>query len=291
MEVVEKDLINFQQSIRDHSAYDFSDYSLTSLKRRLTKILLEYDMEMQELILKMEADERFLEQTVRKLTVHTTELFRDPPVWLKIRDDLAPSWHDKAAVNIWHPGCSTGQEVYSMLMLLDQMGLLHKARVFGSDLNPDVLEKARKGKYRYHFNQSYLENFNRVMLNGVEEASGEAAGEASRERSGKPHIDWKKYFSVDETRDAIQMHEHLRSLPLFQQQDLVKDSNPFDVSYDLIVCRNVIIYFNLKLQTHVFRLFYENLNPGGALLLGVHESIIGSYDRKYRRNDPFYFKV
>jgi chemotaxis protein methyltransferase CheR len=279
MEVVEKDLINFQQCIRDHSGYDFSDYSLTSLRRRLTKILLEYDMSMQELIQRMETEKRFLEQTVRKLTVHTTELFRDPQVWKKIRDDLAPTWQDKALVNIWHPGCSTGQEVYSMLMLLDQLNLLHKTRVYGSDLNPDVLEKARRGRYRYQFNQSYLENFDKVMLNG----SGEA--------SDKPDKHWRKYFSVDESRDALQMHEKLCALPLFQQQDLVKDPNPFNVKYDLIVCRNVIIYFNLKLQTHVFRLFYENLQPGGALLLGVHESIMGSYDRKFRKNDPFYYKV
>jgi chemotaxis protein methyltransferase CheR len=278
MEVVEGDITRFQETIRNHSGYDFTDYSSTSLRRRLTKILLEYDVDMEGLRSRMESDGDFLEKTVRKLTVHTTELFRDPNTWKKIRDELLPTWKEKESIHIWHPGCSTGQEVYSMMILLDDLGMLEKAHIYGSDLNPDVIEVARQGRYKYHFNQSYLENFDKVLLNG----SGESA------RIIKKH--WKKYFSVDESRDAIQMNKSLCSKPVYKKLDLVQDPNLFLVKFDLIVCRNVIIYFNYKLQNRVFELFHDNLTDKGVLILGVHESIMGPYSRRFKKEDPFYFR-
>lgn len=278
MEVVEKDIRHFQETIRDHSDYDFTDYSLTSLRRRLTKIVLEYDMDMDELTRGLRADSDFLERIVRKLTVHTTELFRDPDIWKKIKTVLLPSFREKSSIHIWHPGCSTGQEVFSMLMLLDDMELLEKSHIYGSDINPDVIETAREGRYKYHFNQSYLENFDRVLLNG----SGNASW------NHRKH--WKKYFSIDETHDAIQMKDYLRNKPVYKKHDLVKDPNLFRVKFDLIVCRNVIIYFNYELQNRVFDLFLENLNTNGTLLLGVHESILGPYAKRFIKSDPFYHK-
>ena len=278
MEVVEKDIRSFQETVREHSDYDFTEYSLTSLRRRLTKILMELDMEMEELTRGLKADGDFLESIVRKLTVHTTELFRDPEIWKKIKNELLPSFSDKPAINIWHPGCSTGQEVYSMMMVLEQLGLLEKTRIYGSDINPDVIETAREGKYKYHFNQSYLENFDRVLLNG----SGTSSWNNKKQ--------WKKYFSIDEIRDVILMKEYLRTKPVYKKLDLVKDPNLFLVTFDLIVCRNVIIYFNSELQNRVFDLFHKNLNDGGTLLLGVHESILGPFSRRFVKKDPFYQK-
>ena len=197
MEVVEKDIRSFQETLRSHSDYDFTEYSLTSLRRRLTKILLEYDMDMDQLTRRMESEREFLEKTIKKLTVHTTELFRDPNVWKKLRSELFPSWEDKSSIRIWHPGCSTGQEVYSMMMVLEDLGMLEKTHIYGSDLNPDVIETARKGAYKYHFNQSYLENFDKVLLNG----SGETSWNMKKQ--------WKRYFNIDESRDVIQMKEFL----------------------------------------------------------------------------------
>jgi chemotaxis protein methyltransferase CheR len=279
MQVVGKDIQLFQETIRNHSEYDFSQYSHTSLRRRLTRILLELDLEMEALSVQMKQDPFFLESIVKKLTVHTTELFRDPEIWKKIRRDLLPSFADQATIRIWHPGCSTGQEVYSMMMLLDSVDLLEKTEIFGSDLNPDVLQKARDGSYKYLFNQSYLENFDRVMLNG--------AGDFSLNQKKQ----WKKYFHIDETRDIIQMSDMLLQKPVYKKLDLVKDPNLFLVKFDLIVCRNVIIYFNNELQNRVFDLFHKNLNEQGTLILGVHESIMGACSKKFIRKDPFYFKA
>lgn len=279
MEVVGKDIRNFQLTVKEHSSYDFSDYSHTSLRRRLTRILLELEMDMEQLTRTMASDKDFLQKIMRKITVHTTEMFRDPDVWKQIKNDLLPAISSQPKIRIWHPGCSTGQEVYSMLMVLDELGLMEKSEIYASDLHKEVLETAQRGVYRYRFNQSYLENFDRVMLNG----------EGSHIKNPKKH--WKKYFHIDETRDTIQMTEYLRQKPVYKKQDLVRDPNLFLVNFDLIVCRNVIIYFNTDLQNRVFELFHQSLKQNGALLLGVHESILGVYSKRFIRKDPFYFKA
>ncbi len=279
MEVVGKDIQMFQKAVRDYSDFDLSDYSRTSLQRRLNRILLEVDMDVEHLIERMRTDRNFLDRIMRKITVHTTELFRDPVIWKKIKKDLLPLYRHQDTIRIWHPGCSTGQEVYSMMILLDGMDLLEKTEIYGSDLHEEIIETARQGRYKYRFNQGYLENFDRVMLNG----------EGSLSPSQKKH--WKKYFHIDETRDIIQMKDFLRNKPVYKKLDLVKDTNLFLVHFDLIVCRNVIIYFNTDLQHRVFDLFYKNLNEHGSLLLGVHESIMGSWSRKFVKKDPFYFKA
>jgi chemotaxis protein methyltransferase CheR len=269
MEVDNKDIRIFQDTIREHSDYDFSEYSVTSLRRRLTRILLEHDLNMEQLIRGLKNDLSFLERIVKKLTVHTTELFRDPELWKRIHREILPFYGDRESLNIWHPGCSTGQEVYSMMMVLDDLGMLEKSQIFGSDLNPDVIERAREGKYKYHFNQSYLENFEKVL----------------------PGSHWSDYFSVDERRDVIQMKDFLREKPVYKKLDLVKDSNLFLVKFDLIVCRNVIIYFNYDLQNRVFDLFWENLNDKGTLFLGVHETILGPFSRRFLKKNTFYMKM
>ena len=279
MEVVGKDIKNFQLTVRDHSDFDFSDYSHTSLQRRLNRILLEMELDMDQLLLRMKNDREFTDLIMQKITVHTTELFRDPQIWTKIKDELLPSFSHQETIRIWHPGCSTGQELYSMMMVLDGLDLLEKTEIYGTDLHEEVLETARQGKYKYRFNQSYLENFDRVMLNG----------EGTFSWNHRKH--WKKYFHIDESRDTIQMKESLRQKPVYKKLDLVKDSNLFLVNFDLIVCRNVIIYFNAELQNRVFKLFHKNLNEHGCLLLGVHESIMGPYSKKFIRKDPFYYKA
>lgn len=278
-EVLGKDIRLFQQSISDHSSYDFSQYSHTSLRRRLTRILLEYETDMEGLTRRMKADPFFLEEIVNKLTVHTTELFRDPEIWKKIRYNLLPSMMDRPTLRIWHPGCSTGQEVYSMMMLLDTMEILEKTEIYGTDINPHVIERSKEGAYKYRFNQSYLENFNSVIFN--------EDGTLSRNDRKR----WKKYFHIDEASDVIRMTDFLRSKAVFRRMDLVMDTNPFLVKFDLVVCRNVIIYFNNELQNRVFDLFYQNMTDHGALILGVHETILGPFTKRFIKKDPFYLKA
>lgn len=278
MELQEKDIRQFQARLLEASTYDFTDYSLTSLRRRLTKILLELEMPMEELLEKVSHDPAFPEKLVRKITVHTTELFRDPMIWRALQHTFKVAWKDKEEISIWHPGCSTGQEVYSMMMVLDELGMLDRTRILATDLNPDVLDIAARGRYKYHFNQSYLENFDKVILQGDGKVSAAL----------KKH--WKSYFSVSERHDSIQMHERLCSKPVYKKFDLAQNSKRILANFDLIVCRNVIIYFNQHLQNRVFDLFYNNLSARGMLWLGVHESMLGPHAEKFRKQAPIYLK-
>ena len=278
MDIEDRDIKLFQETILESSTYDFSDYSVNSLKRRISKVLEEYKTDIPSLNKRLRSDADFLEDIVKNITVNTTELFRDPLVWKKLLYQVLPRYKHLDSINIWHSGCSTGQEVYSMMMLLDHMGMLDRSNIYASDINEDVLETAKKGVYRYRFNKNYIANYDEVF-SSAEEGEGEG---------GKP--DSKKYFKIDETRDLIIMQDALRKKPIYKKNDLVKGKNLLDVKFDIIICRNVIIYFNYELQNRILKLFHDNLRANGCLLLGVHESIIGPFSHTYIKDGQFYFR-
>ncbi|PID92414.1 MAG: hypothetical protein CSA96_03475 [Bacteroidetes bacterium] len=276
MKVKATEISLFQKTVREHTRYNFDDYSPTSLRRRLARIMMELNMDMVQMAKAMQSDPGFMQKIIGKMTVHTTELFRDPEIWKSIQEQLFPSFRKQDEIKIWHSGCSTGQEVYSMMMLLHSAGLWDKAQIYASDLSASALQKAKRGSYPYRFNQNYPENCDQVLF---------------REKAGREHKGaWRSYFDIDKARDRIQMKDFLRHKPRFRTLDLVRDQNLFGMEFDLIVCRNVIIYFNQLLQNRVFDLYHKNLKPKGALLLGVHESITGPFRDRYVNNAPFYIK-
>jgi chemotaxis protein methyltransferase CheR len=278
MDIENQDIQSFIETVKSLSEYDFTDYSDKSLRRRLSKILLDHSLTPESLVERLIADREFLERIVKDITVNTTELFRDPPVWHSLRFDILPGFQARSQIKIWHPGCSTGQEVFSMMILLNEMGLLQKSRIFATDINEDVLEVAREGIYKYRFNEAYLDNFDSVIR------------ENPRDSDIYFNVPYSRYFHIDKTRDKMRMNEELISKPVYKKQDLVRDPNPFDEEYDLIMCRNVIIYFNYELQNKVFKLFLDNLNQGGCLMLGVHESILGPFASRFEKKFQAYFK-
>ncbi len=278
MEIESRDIQIFINTVKSLSDYDFTDYSDKSLKRRLSKILLDYNMTPASLFEKIKEDNAFLEKIVKEITVNTTELFRDPVIWHSLRYDILPLYQSLPVINIWHPGCSTGQEVFSIMILLNEMGLLQKSRIFATDINKDVLEVARKGVYKYRFNLGYLDNFNEVIR------------ENPRDKDTYFDVPYSKYFRIDSTMDEIRMNKLLLEKPVFKKHDLVKDLNPFGQVYDLIVCRNVIIYFNYDLQNKVFKLFLDSMNQGGGLILGAHETILGPFATRFEKKFQAYFK-
>lgn len=275
-EIDENEIKEFVAKIKEISDYDFSEYSDKSLTRRLTKILFDNSLDFKTFLHKIEHDKTFLEKIVKDITVNTTELFRDPLIWNSIRYQILPLLSDKRTVNIWHAGCSTGQEVYSMLILLHELGLFNRSDLYATDINSDVLELAKAGVYKYNFNLNYLDNFDKVIR---------------QNRSGENiDVEYSKYFLIDKTRDFIKMHSFLTDKPVYKKMDLVRDHNPFPVKYDLIICRNVIIYFNYELQNKVLKLFCDNLCPGGCLILGVHETILGPISVYFEKKYQGYFK-
>lgn len=272
------DLSRFVTALRTYTTYDLSDYSDRSLLRRLYKVLDDERISLDELIGNIAKDASYGDHVVEAITVNTSELFRDPSVWLLLRSRIYPRFKTQNYLNIWHAGCSMGQEVYSNLMLLNELGLYEKARVYASDINQKILTAAQLGEYRYRFNLSYLDNFDLVVntnpLNYEE----------------KLNVSYSKYFDIDEAKDLIRMHDFLRKKPTFRANDLVKGVNPFFVRYDVIFCRNVLIYFNAALQNKLFEVFYRNLYPGGILVLGAHESILGSWADRFERISQVYMR-
>jgi len=278
MVISDQDLQYFVTTLKNSSKYDFSEYSDKSLKRRLQKVLTDFNLDITGLIAAIKNKPEFTEKIVREITVNTTELFRDPQVWHTLRSRILPRFKNNKNINIWHAGCSTGQEVYSMMILLNEMEMLDKAKIFASDLNTDVLEAAKKGEYKYRFNIGYLDNFDKVIKQNplnYEEFND---------------VPYEKYFDIDKSRDTITMKKHLTEKPIFRKHDLVKDGNLFFAKFDLILCRNVIIYFNYSLQNKVFELFHENLYNKGILLLGMHETILGPWANKFEKMGQAYIK-
>ncbi len=278
MNITDQDIADFNSILKAVSPYDFSGYSEKSLKRRIAKVILDNKMDIAGLLGEMKRSKDFIEKIVKDITVNTTELFRDPVIWHALRYKVLPRYQNSAVINIWHAGCSTGQEVYSMQILLNEMGLLEKARITATDINSDVLTQAAKGLYKYRFNISYLDNFDKVI----------------RENPNIPDhfemVPYEKYFEVDKTRDFIRMKPFLVDKPVFKKHDLVKEDNIFLTKFDIIMCRNVIIYFNYDLQNKVFSLFHKNMYDSGSLILGMHESILGPHTTNFEKKDMVYYR-
>ena len=278
MEPTDQDIEQFIASVNKFSHYDFRDYSNKSLQRRLAKILSDYDLDITRLIERMQRESSFLEQVVKEITVSTTELFRDPEVWQALRWRILPRLKDRDPVKVWSVGCSTGLEVYSFMIIALETGIGDRVELIGTDLNTQTLQQAKQGIYSYRFNQNYLRNFDKVM----------------RENPVNPeqsfHVPYTKYFHIDPVKDTLRAREFLTRRVTFRKYDLVTCIAPAPLTFDLILCRNVIIYFNYNLQNKVFSLFYDRLQEGGYLLLGQHESILETGQIKFIREGFFYRK-
>ena len=276
--ITNDDVQLFINSIKAESEYDFTDYSDKSLKRRIEKILSDNKINIDELIRQIKRDNEFIEKIIKEITVNTTELFRDVSTWQALKHRILPKMKDKEIINIWHSGCSTGQEVYSMLIILAELNLLEKARIYATDINVDAIETAKKGVYKYRFNLAYLDSFDKVMK------------ENPYNYDEYNDIPYAKFFEIDKSQDSIRMKQFLREKPVFKKHDLVRNENIFYTKFDIILCRNVMIYFNNKLQNKVFDLFHKNLNDNGTLVLGIHESILGPMASKFEKKGTNYIK-
>ncbi len=278
MPVSQEDIALVINAIRNNSDYDFSNYSNKSFTRRIEKALIDFRLDIDKLLVKIKQDNDFVEQLVKNITVNTTELFRDPKVWQALRYRVLSKFTSYRKINIWHAGASTGQEVYSLLILLHEMNLFEKANVFATDINTDVIERAKAGEYSFRFNLEYFENFDKVIK------------ENPFNYDEFNEIPYEKYFEIDQVKDIIKAKEFLRKKPVWFKHDLVKEGNIFNTKFDIILCRNVLIYFNTELQDKVITTFSKSLFRKGVLMIGAHESIIGPVANNFIKSGFFYIK-
>ncbi|SCC16503.1 MCP methyltransferase, CheR-type [Chitinophaga costaii] len=228
--------------------YDFTDYSLASMQRRINRLFsMDRFPSFAEFRYRVRNDPAYIQHFVEEITVNVTEMFRDPSFYLALRKQVLPMLATYPFIRIWHAGCSTGEEVYSMAILLQEANLLHKSVIYATDINTAVLEKARKGIFPIANMQQYSQNYI---------------------ASGGQH-DFSAYYSAK--YDYAKFNESLCRKVIFAPHNLVTDGS-FN-EFQLIICRNVLIYFNKDLQDKVLKLFSESLEQLGYLGLGSKETL------------------
>ncbi|GAA4467131.1 protein-glutamate O-methyltransferase CheR [Nibrella saemangeumensis] len=245
----------------DIHGYDFTHYARASLRRRITRLwTMDRFPSFAELRYRVRSDPDYLKRFVEGITVNVTEMFRDPLFYKTLRTEVIKTLAAKPFIRIWHAGCATGEEVYSMAILLKEAQLLPKSLLYATDLNADVLETARRGIYPLQPMKQYSENY---LLSG---------GTA----------DFSSYYTAQ--YGHVKFSDELAGRMVFATHNLVSDQS-FN-EFDLIVCRNVLIYFDKVLQERVLKLFDESLGPLSYLALGSKETLLFSgIESKYKQLD------
>lgn len=234
--------------IRRRYGYDFRHYSQASLTRRLGQLRDQAGMKRYtEMLDRAYHDEDFFELMLKQMSITVTAMFRDPEFYRAVREKIIPVLKTYPFVKIWHAGCATGEEVYSMALLLHEENFLDRARIYATDFNKHALDRAQKGVYALKDMPVY-------------EANYRAAG-------GKGNF--SDYYSA--AYDHVKMKDFLGEHITFSYHNLVTDGVFGEMN--IICCRNVLIYFDRILQDRVLGLFADSLRHGGFLCLGSKETL------------------
>lgn len=247
------DTIDFEIKLLLETIYfkyrsDFRNYSMASVRRRVGLALAHFGLEtVSQLQDKLLAESSFYDALLQYLTVPTSEMFRDPEYFSVLRREVMPLLATYPSVKIWIAGCSTGEELYSMAILLQEEGLLARSILYATDINPKSLAAAEAGVFSLEQVRKFTGNY--------QKSGGRAA--------------FSDYYKVEGDRAIFQ--PTLRAGVVFADHSLATDSTFAEVQ--LVSCRNVLIYFNRELQDRAFTLFRDSLAHRGFLALGSKESI------------------
>ncbi len=245
----QKEIQTFLDVVHQKWGYDFSDYAEASLNRRINYCLgIAGNVQLPEFTKRVAQDERVFNWFLEHFTVNVTEMFRDPLFYKLLRDEILPFLATYPRISIWHAGCSTGEEVYSLAILLQEAKLLHRCQIYASDLNPANLEKAQRGIVPISAIRDYTQNYR--LAGGTE--------------------DFSRYYTAQYEYALIKrsLYEAVHFFP----HNLAADGTFHE--FQLVLCRNVLIYFKRPLQERALTLFTESLAGGGFLALGTKESIV-----------------
>lgn len=251
MDINEQELEDLLRVVNKLHGYDFTNYARASIYRRVLRFMNDVGLKnSDELKARIANDKSVFDFFLQRITVNVTEMFRDPEFYKVIRQKVLPVLASYPRIKIWHAGCSSGEEVYSMAILLHEAGLLQRSKIYATDINPINIEKAKKGILPLDVMKEYVSNYLH------------AAGES----------DFASYYTAMYDHAIIQ--KDLRENIVFSLHNLVTDQ-VFN-EFQLILCRNVMIYFNHELQNKVIRLFHSSLSSFGFLALGIKESLLFS---------------
>lgn len=241
--------------------FDFRHYLRSSLRRRiLNHMHTEGLPNITALLEKVFHEPGYIRLLLNDFSINVTEMYRDPNFFKAFRQNVVPMLREYPDIRIWHAGCSTGEEVYSMAILLQEEGLLGKTKLYATDMNEEVIQQAKSGRFQLKRMQAFTRNYQ--LAGGMKEFSS--------------------YYSTDQQYATF--HPAISENIVFAEHNLATDStfNEFHV----IVCRNVLIYFDEVLQHRVYNLFYDSLSERGVLALGSKESIISPFKKQYEELVP-----
>lgn len=228
--------------------YDFREYSKAHIKRRiLHRLNISQIQSISELQGKILRERNFFLEFIEDLSINVTEMYRDPEFYKSFRETVIPKLQTYAFFKVWNAGCATGEEVYSLAIMLHEEGLLDRCQIYATDFNRRVLETAKEGIYQEadmkQFELNYIQSGGKGSLSDY----------------------YKSMYG------SVKFNKELSNRIVFADHNLVTDSAFAEVN--LIFCRNVLIYFEKALQNKVLHLFHESLSAGGVLCLGSKESL------------------
>lgn len=247
-EITDEELRSFTMVVNKRYGIDFTNYETKSLKRGVSRVIAKHNIgSLIDLWSKVLKDKNYFLVIMDDLTVNLTELFRNPEIWMKLRDEYLNKFMHQKALKVWHAGCSTGEEVYSMALVLLETNMLSKSEIIATDLSTRVLEKAMAGEYSLVLEKKYLKTLEEYRNNASLEDIFDICDE---KMTVKPSF--KKYMT-------------------FEQHNLVNDRYPAE--NDIIFCRNVMIYFDLNLKKRVLKKLHDSLSDEGYLIIGYYDML------------------
>lgn len=228
--------------------YDFRNYSKAHIKRRiLNRFNLSGMKSITDMIHESLENHKFVDQILMDLSITVTEMYRDPLFYRTLREQILPMFHSLPFIKIWHAGCASGEEVYSMAIMLREEGLYQKTQIYATDFNPVIIRQAKEGIYPINRMKEFTANYIK--------SGGKAA--------------FSDYYTAQ--NETVKLLDALKKNIVFATHNLVTDSVFAEVN--MVICRNVLIYFDRSLQDKVIGLFVESLPESGILCLGSKENL------------------
>lgn len=249
----------FKQRFHQKSGLDLNDYKPAQMIRRINNLMGRIGAKNYDQFLDMmNADSKLFKEFMDYLTINVTEFFRTPEKFVELKEKVFPEMLRKSngRLNIWSAGCSTGAEPYTMTMILDELTPQVRHRILATDLDVEMLAKAAAGVY----GPIEMKNVNKMLL--------------------------QKYFTVEQHK--YYLREEIKSRVEFKRHNLLLDK--FETGFDLILCRNVVIYFTEEAKDQLYRRFYQALKPGGVLFVGGTECILNYRDMGFEHYLPFFYR-
>ncbi|BBB90804.1 MAG TPA: protein-glutamate O-methyltransferase CheR [Methylomusa anaerophila] len=254
----EKEWETFKQKLYSKSGINLNDYKPAQMQRRIGNMMSRHSVTgYLDFFAKLESDAKLYKDFIDFLTINVTEFFRTPEKFDELEKVvLADLLKKSPKLNIWSAGCSTGAEPYSLAIMLNEMTPHTRHRILATDLDKEMLAKAKQGSYTIN----ELKNIPAARLN--------------------------KYFK--QVNGSTVIHEDIRSRVEFKQHNLLVDK--FESGFDLILCRNVVIYFTEEAKDALYRRFFAALKPGGVMFVGGTEAILNFREIGFQHYLPFFYR-